>query len=230
MIGDLNGDFVPTAPAAPAAIVLAAGAGRRMGGRPKALLLRDGETLLARQLRMLRAAGVPRVVVVLGHHAPAIEAALRPLVAELGLPQGALGWVRNPAPDLGPGSSLRAGLAALPEGGDVLVALADQPLLAPPDVVTLLQAWRGRRAGCELLVPMHAGTPGHPVVFSPAVRAAVQRLGGGEGVREWRRAHPAQVQWLAVDHARFTCDVDTPKAVLALAHRHGVALRWPGGV
>ena len=223
----LNGDFVP---AAPAAIVLAAGAGRRMGGRPKALLLRDGETLLARQLRMLRAAGVPRVVVVLGHHAPAIEAALRPLVAELGLPQGALGWVRNPAPDLGPGSSLRAGLAALPEGGDVLVALADQPLLAPPDVVTLLQAWRGRRAGCELLVPMHAGTPGHPVVFSPAVRVAVQRLGGGEGVREWRRAHPAQVQWLVVDHARFTCDVDTPEAMLALARRHGVALRWPGGV
>ena len=67
------------APRAPAAIVMAAGAGRRMGARPKALLLRDGEPLVARQIRLLRGEGVARIVVVLGHHAGAIESVLRPL-------------------------------------------------------------------------------------------------------------------------------------------------------
>ena len=59
------------------AVLLAAGAGSRLGGRPKALLELGGVPLILRQLIALSGAGVDEVVVVLGHHADAIEAAVR---------------------------------------------------------------------------------------------------------------------------------------------------------
>ena len=49
-----------------AAVVLSAGAGRRLGFKPKALLLRDGQPLLVRQIELLEQAGLRRIVVVLG--------------------------------------------------------------------------------------------------------------------------------------------------------------------
>jgi molybdenum cofactor cytidylyltransferase len=59
------------------AVLLAAGAGTRLGGRPKALLELGGVPLILRQLIALSGAGVDEVVVVLGHHADAVEAATR---------------------------------------------------------------------------------------------------------------------------------------------------------
>ncbi len=207
---------------------MAAGAGSRFGFRPKGLLQRDGEALLARQLRLLAQAGVSRRVVVLGHHAGDITALLRKLRAQPA--QAGLSWVVNPAPDDGPGSSLRCGLASLPEDLDgVLVLLGDQPLLEPQDLRAVLQAWAERAPGIELVLPLHAGQPGHPLVFGPQARQAVMAAQGGAGLREWRRAHPEQVRQLVVDHARCTTDIDTEADLATLAAAHGVHLRWPAG-
>jgi len=196
-----------------------------MGHRPKALLQRDGEALLARQLHLLDEAGIRRAVVVLGHHAQRLAPLLARIVAAR--PHMDVRSALNPRPDDGPGSSLRAGLAVLPAGLDgVAVLLADQPLLEAADVRAVLAAWRGRRAGIDLVVPTHGGQPGHPLVFGPAVRAAVARGQGGEGVREWRRAHAARVQPLPVAHARCTCDLDTPEDVARLATEQAVVLTW----
>ena len=206
--------------------MLAAGAGSRFGFRPKSLLQRDSEALLARQLRLLGEVGVTQVVVVLGHHAVRIEPVLRALQQT---PAGAgWRWAVNPAPDEGPGSSLRCGLAALDDAvTGVLVVLGDQPLLQAQDFDAVLQAWRQRAHGIELVVPSHQGQPGHPLVFGRAVRQAVQAGSGGGGVREWRRAHPQQVQELALAHARCTTDIDTEADVARLAAQQGVLLRWP---
>ena len=209
-----------------ASIVLAAGAGSRFGFKPKSLLQRDGEALLARQLRLLRESGVRAVVVVLGHHAERIEPVLQALQQHA---EGAgLRWVVNPAPDDGPGSSLRCGLAALDDAmTGVLVVLGDQPLLERADFEAIVQAWRARAPGIDLVVPTHQGQPGHPLVFGAAVRQAVQRASGAAGVREWRRAHPDRVQALAQAHARCTTDIDTEEDLARLAAQHGVALTWP---
>ncbi|MCZ2103217.1 MAG: nucleotidyltransferase family protein [Comamonadaceae bacterium] len=200
-------------------VVLAAGAGRRMGFRPKALLLRDGEPLLLRQVRLLALAKVAPIVVVLGHHAEQ----LRPV-----LEQSAFGAatriVTNPAPDVGPASSLRCALAVLPSALDaVLVVLGDQPLLELGDIEAVLNAWRWRAEGMELVVPVHGNAPGHPLALGETVRAAVE---GGEPVRDWRRNHPEQVQALRAPHVRYTTDVDTPEAMDRLAQEHGVTLAW----
>ncbi|PWW48960.1 molybdenum cofactor cytidylyltransferase [Melaminivora alkalimesophila] len=199
---------------------MAAGAGRRMGGRPKGLLRREGEPLVLRQVRLLREAGLERVALVLGHHAEAIEAALQ----AAGPLAGQVRRVRNPAPDAGPGGSLRCGLAALgAEIQEVMVLLADQPLLEVQDLQAMQAAWRERPAGVELVFPQHDGQPGHPIVFGAGLRALL--LGSAAaGVREWRRAHPAQALAVPVAHARCTTDVDTPEDLVRLERAHGVRL------
>jgi len=168
---------------------------------------------------------VEHIVVVLGHHAQALQAVLSQ--ARVPAPVS-LHWVVNAVPDEGPGASLRCGLAALPaDVGQLLVQLADQPLLELPDVQAVLAAWQARPAGVELLLPQHAGQPGHPIVFGPVLRQAVMRAAKGQGVREWRRAHPAQVQALPLDHERCTIDVDTPEDLQWLGERFGVWLEQP---
>ena len=211
-----------------AAILLAAGAARRLGGRPKGLLQRDGQPLLARQIGLLAQAGAGQIVVVLGRHAAAYLPALQAERARL--PPGLLRWTHHPDPGGadGPAASLRCGLAQL--GADVstiLVALVDQPLLQAADARALLQAWAARAPGIDLLLPAHRGEFGHPVVFGPALRQAIARQTGADGVRQWRQQHPGRVQILDVPHPRHTRDVDTPADLAALAVEHGVELRWP---
>jgi len=209
------------------AIVMAAGAGRRMGYRPKCLLQRDGVPLIERIVRLLIGAGVAPVVVVLGHHTDRIEPVLQCLRVALDDP-AQLHWVRNPEPDAGQGGSTRCGLAALPTDlGGVLIALADQPLLEAVDVLALLSAWERGDEATDLLLPEFDGQPGHPIIISAKVRQAVAAASGAAGVREWRRAHADRVRKLPIHHPRCTRDVDTPDDLHTLAQEHGVHLRWP---
>lgn len=205
------------------AVVMAAGAGRRMGAMPKSLLRRNGEPLLLRQVRVAAVAGVEAVTVVLGHYADQLAAVLDRSYAGIHVNR-----IVNPAPDDGTGSSLRCGLAALPEGlSTYLVMLGDQPLLEAEDVTAMLTAWQSRSTGIGLLVPQHANRLGHPVVFGSEVYREVARASGGRGVREWRQAHPEQVSTLPVPHARFTTDVDTPADLDRLRDEFGIQLAWP---
>ena len=209
-----------------AGIVLAAGAGRRMGYRPKALLQRDGQPLVARQIGLLAQCSVRRIMVVLGHHAARIAPVLA--TTATALPGVDLNWVVNPTPDEGTGASLRCALAALPADlTGVMVLLADQPLLQVDDVACVLAAWRARPADIDLIVPTHEGQPGHPLIFGPQVRQAVAHWQGAAGVRDWRRAHPLQVLALPVDHARCTQDIDTEDDLARLTAEQGVRLSWP---
>lgn len=209
-----------------AGIVLAAGAGRRMGYRPKALLQRDGQPLVARQIGLLAQCSVRRIMVVLGHHAARIAPVLA--TTATALPGVDLNWVVNPRPDEGTGASLRCALAALPADlTGVMVLLADQPLLQVDDVACVLAAWRARPADIDLIVPTHEGQPGHPLIFGPQVRQAVAHGQGAAGVRDWRRAHARQVLALPVDHARCTQDIDTEDDLARLTAEQGVRLSWP---
>ncbi len=141
-----------------AAVLLLAGAGARLGHRPKCLLRRGGTPLLHHLLRALQAAGVGPVVAVLGHHAAAVGAALE-------------GWpvirVLNPDPQAAPADSLRLGLAALPPGhGGVLVALGDHPWIDAADLRALADAYAQRPPDTDCVLPSHGGQPGHPRVLA----------------------------------------------------------------
>ncbi len=202
-------------------LILAAGAGSRMGNRPKCLLELDGMNLLSRQLQALTQAGIKPIRVVLGHHAERI-------LQEGTLVQWAAQPVRNPQPDDGHVSSLRIGLRALPADLEaVLVALADQPLIDTPAVQALIQAFAQRPAGTQLMQPSVQGLPGNPVLFSGAVKAQI--LAGDEqmGTRQWMQSHPEAVYRWETLHGHYRLDVDNEYDRQAIEQMTGKSLRWP---
>ena len=208
------------------AVLLAAGAGARLGGRPKALLELGGVPLIVRQLVALSGAGVDEVVVVLGHHADAIEAAVRPFPITL---------ARNPSPDDGQASSVRIGLRALSPGLDaVMVALADQPLIDAPDVTALIGAFK-KRGDAAMVVPRVPGAdgklePGNPVIFDAALRDEWLAGAADLACRRWRLAHPERVRWFDTDNRRYKVDIDTPEDIERFAASTGHALHWPAAL
>jgi molybdenum cofactor cytidylyltransferase len=205
------------------AVLLAAGAGERLGGRPKALLELGGVPLVLRQLIALSGAGVDEVAVVLGHHADAIEPAVR---------QFPIALVRNPSPGDGQASSVRLGLQALsPRLDAVIVALADQPLIDAQDIVALISAFR-KRGEAAMVVPRvlradGATEPGNPVMFDAALREEWLAGSADLACRKWRERHPERVHWLDTDNQRYSVDIDTPEDLDRFAASTGHRLSWP---
>lgn len=207
------------------AVVLAAGRGSRIGTRAKCLLELDGEPIVRRLLRALAEAGVSPGVLVLGHHADAIESAVS---GHLGPGQRT---VRNPAPDDGPESSQRIGLAGLGGAGPVpdavIMALADQPLIGAAELAALLAAWRQRAAGAAVLVPRVGGQRGNPVVVAAEVREAILAAPPPFGCRQWQAANPGRVAFFESDNPAFRTDIDTAEDLARFEAHTGRALRWP---
>lgn len=156
-------------------LLLAAGAGRRMG-MPKALVSDEGGSWLTRGVATLRDGGCTHVSVVLGAEA---EQAM-PLLAGLDV---AVVVARDWAE--GMGASLRAGLASLAGSPDtgVVVSLVDLPDLVPEVVARLVEVADGPAA---LARAAYNGRPGHPVLlgrdhWAGAAEAAV----GDQGARAY---------------------------------------------
>jgi molybdenum cofactor cytidylyltransferase len=204
-------------------LLLAAGAGTRLGGRPKALLELGGVPLILRQLIALSGAGVDEVVVVLGHHADAVEAAVNQFPITL---------AHNPSPNDGQASSVRVGLRALsPKLDAVIVALADQPLIDAQDIVTLIGAFK-KRGDAAMVVPRVSDEqgrqmPGNPVIFEAALRDEWLAGAADAACRRWRESHPERVHWLDTDNRRYRIDIDTPQDLERFAASTGHVLRWP---
>jgi len=183
------------------ALVLAAGAGRRMGG-PKALVRPrpDGPTLLETAVERVRAAGCDDVLVVVGAAADEVGALASATGARVVVAQG---W------DEGMGASLRAGLAALADAHDpdddlgddlgddprrdaatvpdlVLVTLVDLPDVGADVMARVLAAADGPAA---LARASYGGVPGHPVLLGRDHWAAVSATAVGDrGARDHLRA------------------------------------------
>lgn len=163
-------------------LVLAAGAGRRMGG-PKALvrLDDDGPTLVETAVRRVRAAGVDRVVVVVGASAGPVADAVSATGAEV---VTAADWAE------GMGASLRAGLAHLEGSTDdlALVTLVDLPDVTTEVMARVLAAVTGE-GSAALARAAYDGVPGHPVAIGRHHWAAVRDTARGDrGARDHLRA------------------------------------------
>lgn len=202
-------------------IILAAGAGSRLGKLPKCLIRVDGQTLLHRLLGALEVMQPHEVVLVLGHHAAAIERALRHG------PNGApVKLVHNPQPDEDPAGSLHTGLRQLDGRVDtVMVLLADQPLLEADDLAQALRAFDHREAGQRALLPEVNGQPGHPVIMERSV--ACELLTEGIGLRPWRTRNSAAVALWNTRNTHYTCDLDTPQDLELLRQHTGWDWQWP---
>ncbi|MFJ9728826.1 NTP transferase domain-containing protein [Streptomyces sp. NPDC101209] len=191
----------------PAGLLLAAGGGRRLGGRPKALLEHRGRPLVEYAVGVLRAAGCARVHVVLG--ASADEVRRR---AELG---GCV-VVENPAWEEGMGSSLRAGLDSLAGTGAraALVSLVDQPGIGVEAVRRVLAAYQDDGS---LASAAYDGVRGHPVLLGAAHWAGIAESASGDrGARAYLRAHREAIRLVECGDVARPYDIDTEADLIHL--------------
>jgi molybdenum cofactor cytidylyltransferase len=180
-------------------VVLAAGSGTRFGGT-KQLARLEGKPLAQHAVDALASAGVGEIVVVTGHDADAVEAALRLP------PQGRV--VRNPEHATGQASSLAAGLHALVEDSEgAVVLLADQPGVTDAEVRALVDAFDANRA--RLVRIVYTDGPG-PALLSREIYADAGHLHGDVGARELIASHPDWVEEVPVPFSAPP-DVDRPE-------------------
>ena len=178
-----------------AALVLAAGAATRMGGRDKLLEAVDGTPQLARAVAAARDGGAAPLVV-LGAHATSRREAV-----PLGVPV-----VRAEAWEAGMGASIAAGVAALIDEEGVLVLPGDMPEID----AALVRAVLSRLDPQRPVRPMTPeGVPGHPVLFPRALFGALRGLRDDAGARPVLRDHPP-ITFAAGQGAAL--DLDTPEA------------------
>ncbi|MFE9702209.1 NTP transferase domain-containing protein [Streptomyces sp. NPDC005930] len=183
-----------------AGLLLAAGGGRRLGGRPKALLEHRGHLLVEHAVGALRAAGCARVHVVLGARAGDVR-------ARAGLDGCVL--VDNPDWEQGMGSSLRAGLGSLAGTGAraALVSLVDQPGIGAE---AMARVCAGYRDETSLVSAAYAGRRGHPVLLGAAHWAGIAATATGDrGARAYLGEHEAQIALVECGDVARPYDIDT---------------------
>ncbi|MFI6931141.1 NTP transferase domain-containing protein [Streptomyces sp. NPDC050287] len=189
-----------------AGLLLAAGGGRRLGGRPKALLPHRGRPLVEYAVGVLRAAGCTRVHVVLGAAAGAVREQAR---------LGDCVLVENPDWADGMGSSLRAGLDSLAGTGAraALVSLVDQPGIGAEAVARVLAAGQDEMS---LVSAAYDGVRGHPVLLGAAHWAGIAATATGDrGARAYLKAHEEDITLVECGDVARPYDIDT---VADLAH------------
>jgi nicotine blue oxidoreductase len=197
-----SSERLPT-PGLTTAVLLAAGAGTRLGLGPKALLPFRGRTLVEVLADVLLEGGCREVVAVLGADAATVRA---------GVDLSRHRIVDNPDWATGMGSSFRAGLAAAAPEDHVLIALVDQPGLTAETVARLLAAHRpGRVTAAAYRGPEGKLRRGHPLLLDVTLRAGAAATAGGDaGARVFLQANPGLIDLVDCSDLTGGEDLDAP--------------------
>ena len=189
-----------------AVLLLAAGEGSRLGGFPKALLKKEGESLLSRLLQSIQKFNPVETLVVTGFYADAIEVEINSIRQKT---HSSIAIVKNPNPEEGQSSSVRLGLESLKSDYDVLlVALCDQPNIGVSEIEALLVQFNQVGFNKEIVLPMVNGSRGNPVLFSKKV---VEEILATPGMvcRPFMDKHPELVKVFETNNQAYLLDVDT---------------------
>jgi molybdenum cofactor cytidylyltransferase len=192
------------------ALLLAAGQSRRMGGPNKLLAEIDGLPMVARVAQRLLASRARPIVAVLGNQAETVDAALGKLPVER---------VRNPDFAAGLSTSLKRGIAALPDDLEgVIVCLGDMPLISGRHLERLITAFNPLE-GRAIIVPTRRGKRGNPVLWSKRFFTEMAGLAGDVGAKHLIGEHAELVAEVEMDDDAVLVDIDTPEALEALREK-----------
>jgi molybdenum cofactor cytidylyltransferase len=179
------------------AVILAAGASRRLGS-PKQLLPWQGKTLLEHAIANLQSVFADRVLVVLGAEAELIVSSI-----EL----GGVKTVINPDWQQGMSGSIRLGLSALPTTAKAaLLVLCDQPLITASHYQSLLQSWQANPE--QIIASRYHDNIGVPALFPRPFFPALQNLTGDRGAKPLLQSHAERVLTIPLAHAALDIDTD----------------------
>jgi len=179
-----------------AAIILSAGKSERMGS-PKALLQYRGQSFLATILGTISSARIEPVIVVAGHHYDQIAKAFPNVPVTY-----------NPNYEQGMSTSVQAGIRALPAELDgVAIFLVDHPMIDRQTIDALVT----RLAPGRIVVPVHGGRRGHPVVFAVDLFDEILEISPDQGLNTVVKRMPERVVEVFVENAGVLRDIDTPE-------------------
>jgi molybdenum cofactor cytidylyltransferase len=188
-----------------AAVVLAAGRSTRMGGPNKLLAEIGGRPLVRIAAEQAFASRARPVIVVTGHQRDKVEAALQGLDVR---------HVHNPNFADGLSTSVKAGLAALPEDVDgAVVCLGDMPQVTAPLIDKLVAAFDPER-GALVVIPTIDGKRGNPVLWARRFFPELMALDGDVGARHLIGRYPEAVAEVPLTDTAALVDVDTPEALV----------------
>ena len=190
-----------------AALVLAAGRSTRMGAVNKMLAQIGGKPLVRIAAEQALASRARPVIVVTGHEREKVESALKGLPVRL---------VHNPNYVDGLGTSLKVGIAAVPEESDaVIVCLGDMPQVDAALIDRLIAAFDPERGGL-VVVPSIDGRRGNPVVWSRRFFQDLMGIQGDVGARYLIGNYAESVVEVPVAGEAALTDVDTPESLSAV--------------
>ena len=189
-----------------AAIILAAGLSRRMGARNKLLLPVGRVPMIRHMVDTYRAIATHSVLVVTGHEATEIEAALAGSGATT---------LFNPDFADGQPTSVACGLRAADGVDTMVIGLGDQPLLTGGDLRALLAAHQAADRD-RISIPRWDEQRGNPIVVPGSLRARLLADPTSPGCKKFTRTFPEHVQFHALSAPGFYADIDTPEAYDAL--------------
>ncbi|HMA55625.1 MAG TPA: molybdopterin-binding/glycosyltransferase family 2 protein [Pseudolabrys sp.] len=190
-----------------AALVLAAGRSTRMGAVNKMLAEIGGKPLVRIAAEQAAASHAQPVIVVTGHEREKVEAALKGLSVR---------FVHNPDYSEGLGTSLKAGIAAVPEESDAaIVCLGDMPQVDAALINRLIAAFDPER-GALVVVPSIDGRRGNPVVWSRRFFHDLMSIQGDIGARHLIGTYVEAVVEVPVSGEAALIDVDTPESLSAV--------------
>jgi molybdenum cofactor cytidylyltransferase len=199
----------PVKPSGPsiAAVVLAGGQSRRMGGPNKLLVEVDGKPMVRRAVEAALAARLSPVIVVTGHMREQVEEALA------GMP---VQFTHNPHFAEGLSTSVRTGFRALSaDANAAVVLLGDMPRITGRTVNRLVAAYNPVE-GRAVVVPTHHGKRGNPVLWDRAFFADMRELAGDVGAKGLIGRHDDVVAEVELEDDAVLLDIDTPQALAAV--------------
>ncbi len=193
-----------------AVLVLAAGRSTRMGGPNKLLADANGQPLVVHAVKAALASQAVEVVVVLGHMAAEVKAAILS-----GVPQARVRFVTNPDFAEGLSTSVRTGIAALGNEIDAaVVQLGDMPGVNSALLDRLMAAFSPVE-GRSICVPTVAGKRGNPVLWDRRFFAEMANLSGDSGAKHLIGEHADLVCEVEMTGEAAITDIDTPEALAA---------------
>jgi molybdenum cofactor cytidylyltransferase len=187
-----------------AAVVLAAGRSTRMGAVNKLIADIGGKPLVRLAVEQALASKASPVIVVTGHERARVEAALKGLKVRTAY---------NADYAEGLGSSLRTGIAAVPEDADgAMICLGDMPQVDAALIDKLIAAFDPER-GALVVVPTTNGRRGNPVVWARRFFPDLMAVEGDIGARHLIGGYAEAVAEVPVDGNAVLTDVDTPESL-----------------
>jgi len=163
-------------------VILAAGASRRLGFNKLCIRI-NGEVVIRRTVRLFLEAGTGEIVVVTGFEREKIEEELK------GLP---VAFAVNERHEEGMSASVKAALPLIRHADAALFHLGDKPFVEPETIARLVRAYEAKKG--SIIVPVHEGIKGHPVLLDMRRHlAAVSAVEGEWGLRDVIAAAGADV-------------------------------------